>query len=68
MLGYSDSGKDGGRLAAAWALYKCQEDLVRVSRRKSPAPTAATSCLNAAVQTVGIPEIDSRLSNFWPLP
>ena len=30
MLGYSDSGKDGGRLAAAWALYKCQEDLVRV--------------------------------------
>ena len=31
MLGYSDSGKDGGRLAAAWALYKCQEDLVQVS-------------------------------------
>lgn len=30
MLGYSDSGKDGGRLAAAWALYKCQEDLVQV--------------------------------------
>jgi phosphoenolpyruvate carboxylase len=28
MLGYSDSGKDAGRLAAAWALYKCQEDLV----------------------------------------
>lgn len=22
MLGYSDSGKDAGRLAAAWALYK----------------------------------------------
>jgi phosphoenolpyruvate carboxylase len=30
MLGYSDSGKDAGRLAAAWALYKCQEELVRV--------------------------------------
>lgn len=30
MLGYSDSGKDAGRLAAAWALYKCQEDLVKV--------------------------------------
>ncbi len=31
MLGYSDSGKDAGRLAAAWALYKCQEELVKVS-------------------------------------
>ncbi len=30
MLGYSDSGKDAGRLAAAWALYKSQEDLVEV--------------------------------------
>ena len=30
MLGYSDSGKDAGRLAAAWALYKCQETLVAV--------------------------------------
>jgi len=36
MLGYSDSGKDGGRLAAAWALYKCQEDLVRVSQLHNP--------------------------------
>ena len=31
MLGYSDSGKDAGRAAAAWALYRCQEDLVQVS-------------------------------------
>ena len=30
MVGYSDSAKDGGRLAAAWALYRAQEDLVRV--------------------------------------
>ncbi|GAB4814136.1 hypothetical protein N2152v2_001182 [Parachlorella kessleri] len=30
MLGYSDSGKDAGRLAAAWALYKCQEILVQI--------------------------------------
>ena len=30
MLGYSDSGKDAGRAAAAWALYKCQEELVQV--------------------------------------
>ena len=30
MLGYSDSGKDAGRFAAAWALYKAQEELVHV--------------------------------------
>ncbi len=29
MLGYSDSAKDGGRLAAAWELYQAQERLVR---------------------------------------
>ncbi len=33
MLGYSDSGKDAGRLAAAWALYLAQEDLSEVCRR-----------------------------------
>lgn len=33
MLGYSDSGKDAGRLAAAWALYRCQEDLVDVCKK-----------------------------------
>ncbi|GMH36089.1 hypothetical protein BSKO_03957 [Bryopsis sp. KO-2023] len=33
MLGYSDSGKDAGRLAASWALYKCQETLVEVSKK-----------------------------------
>ncbi|MBJ94948.1 MAG: phosphoenolpyruvate carboxylase [Rickettsiales bacterium] len=31
MLGYSDSAKDAGRLAAAWALYKCQEQLVEAA-------------------------------------
>jgi len=30
MLGYSDSGKDAGRLAANWALYRAQENLVKV--------------------------------------
>ena len=24
MIGYSDSGKDAGRMAAAWGLYKVQ--------------------------------------------
>ncbi|MEE8117597.1 MAG: phosphoenolpyruvate carboxylase, partial [Gemmatimonadales bacterium] len=28
MIGYSDSAKDGGRLAAAWELYKAQEQIV----------------------------------------
>lgn len=30
MIGYSDSGKDAGHMAAAWALYKAQERLVQV--------------------------------------
>jgi phosphoenolpyruvate carboxylase len=30
MLGYSDSNKDCGYLTATWALYKAQEDIVRV--------------------------------------
>lgn len=29
MLGYSDSAKDGGRLAASWELYRAQEAIVR---------------------------------------
>ena len=32
MIGYSDSGKDAGRLAAAWALYEGQEKVVKVSK------------------------------------
>jgi phosphoenolpyruvate carboxylase len=30
MIGYSDSNKDGGYLAASWALYQAQETLTRV--------------------------------------
>ncbi|KAK9088842.1 hypothetical protein Scep_027924 [Stephania cephalantha] len=33
MIGYSDSGKDAGRLSAAWQLYKAQEDLVKVAKK-----------------------------------
>ncbi|MDR7562892.1 MAG: phosphoenolpyruvate carboxylase, partial [Armatimonadota bacterium] len=33
MLGYSDSNKDGGYLAAEWALYRAQRVLPRVCRR-----------------------------------
>ena len=32
MLGYSDSNKDGGYLAANWALYRAEVDLVEVFR------------------------------------
>lgn len=33
MIGYSDSGKDAGRLSAAWALYKAQEELINVAKQ-----------------------------------
>jgi phosphoenolpyruvate carboxylase len=34
MIGYSDSTKEVGRLASAWALYRCQEELVTVAREE----------------------------------
>ncbi|HZT91337.1 MAG TPA: phosphoenolpyruvate carboxylase [Gaiellaceae bacterium] len=34
MVGYSDSGKDGGYLAAQWAIYRAQEELAEVARRR----------------------------------
>ena len=33
MLGYSDSNKDGGYLAANWALYRAELELVEMARR-----------------------------------
>ncbi|MEV0295393.1 phosphoenolpyruvate carboxylase [Nocardia sp. NPDC050710] len=33
MLGYSDSNKDGGYLAANWALYRAELDLAEVVRK-----------------------------------
>jgi len=33
MLGYSDSTKESGALAAAWMLYRAQEQLAEVARR-----------------------------------
>ncbi len=32
MVGYSDSIKDGGYLAAVWALYRAQAEMARVAR------------------------------------
>jgi phosphoenolpyruvate carboxylase len=34
MVGYSDSGKDGGYLAAQWAIYRAQERLAEVARER----------------------------------
>jgi phosphoenolpyruvate carboxylase len=33
MIGYSDSAKDAGKLAATWAQYKAQENLVALSEQ-----------------------------------
>lgn len=33
MIGYSDSGKDAGILAAAWAQYQAQENLTEIARQ-----------------------------------
>ena len=35
MVGYSDSAKDAGRFAAAWAQYMAQEEMVKVGRNKN---------------------------------
>jgi phosphoenolpyruvate carboxylase len=34
MVGYSDSGKDGGYLAAQWAVWRAQEELAAVAARR----------------------------------
>jgi phosphoenolpyruvate carboxylase len=39
MIGYSDSAKDVGRLAAAWELYKAQEAIVAACARHGVAAT-----------------------------
>ena len=33
MIGYLDSGKDAGKLSTAWALYKDQEELIKVAKQ-----------------------------------
>jgi phosphoenolpyruvate carboxylase len=33
MIGYSDSAKDAGQMAAAWAQYRAQEDLVTIAEK-----------------------------------
>jgi phosphoenolpyruvate carboxylase len=35
MVGYSDSTKDGGYLAASWGLYKAQDELRKVAAKRN---------------------------------
>ena len=49
MIGYSDSGKDAGRLAAAWALYQAQETLAAIARE-----SGARSCRDNAANRPGM--------------
>jgi phosphoenolpyruvate carboxylase len=39
MIGYSDSAKDVGRLAAGWDLYKAQEEIIAACKRNQVAVT-----------------------------
>lgn len=39
MIGYSDSAKDAGQMAASWAQYKAQEELVEVTEKYNIALT-----------------------------
>jgi phosphoenolpyruvate carboxylase len=39
MVGYSDSARDAGRFAAAWALYRAQEEIVASCQRHGVAVT-----------------------------
>jgi phosphoenolpyruvate carboxylase len=34
MVGYSDSGKDGGYLTAQWEIYRAQEELAELAQRR----------------------------------
>ena len=34
MVGYSDSGKDGGYLTAQWEIYRAQEELTRIAAER----------------------------------
>src|SRR5262249_32182800 len=39
MVGYSDSGKDGGYLTAQWEIYRAQQELAACARRRGIALT-----------------------------
>ena len=63
MLGYSDSGKDAGRAAAAWALYRCQEELVQVCTVILPCCKLATWSLCRA--SMVFPKCGVSVVSLW---
>ena len=48
--GYSDSGKDAGRLAAAWGIYEVQERLTKVGRCGCRFRAVALFCSRGALE------------------
>ncbi len=69
MIGYSDSNKDGGYLAANWALYRAQESIARVcrehARRRSRSSTGAAARWPAAAGPRGARSARSRRAPSW---
>ena len=64
MLGYSDSAKDAGRLAAAWAQYTAQERLVEAAA-ESGVDLSLCHGKGGTVSTGGDP---STFRAIWPSP
>jgi phosphoenolpyruvate carboxylase len=59
MIGYSDSAKDAGVMAASWAQYRAQEALVNVCEKAGVALTLST---DAVVQLVAVAHQHTQLS------
>ena len=72
MIGYSDSNKDGGYLAANWALYRAQERIARVCAgpRRPPhaLPRARRHAWPAAAGRPAAPSAPSRRNGRRALP
>jgi hypothetical protein len=75
MIGYSDSGKDAGRMAAAWGLYEVQESLVRVaavrlaslSLRRGRTSFCCESCCLTRLQMCYCAGVRRQTHSFpWP--
>ncbi|SUG51565.1 phosphoenolpyruvate carboxylase [Salmonella enterica subsp. arizonae] len=53
MIGYSDSAKDAGVMAASWAQYQAQDALIKTCEKpvsSSPSSTAAAALLAVAAR------------------
>ena len=59
MIGYSDSNKDGGYLAASWVLYRAQASIARVCADHGVEPRPVLLCVGAAIVDSSL-EADAR--------